>query len=224
MRVRVATFNVRSFRRGFDLAVEAFDDLPDILLLQESGPKRTTAAFAETLGMQFVSSHRAFRQVHNAVLFRPPWRVVRSEARDLTPQGRTLPRGFVMALLRFQTAHLTAVSAHLGLSPREREVHARELTDALLASPGPIIVGADLNEGPEDSAARWIAGRLFDAYARNGHGPGATFPSAAPSARIDYLFAGEGVRAVKCWVGGERSSLASDHLPVMAELELAEPT
>jgi len=104
---------------------------------------------------------------------------------------------------------------HLGLSGEERTEHARELTD-LLAGREPVVLGGDLNEGPEEPAARWIAGRYWDAARESGR----TFPSWEPRARIDYLFVSEGVAVERAWVGGERFARLSDHLPVLADLEL----
>ena len=82
--------------------------------------------------------------------------------------------------------------------------------------------------GPSPSgepAARWLAGRLFDAFAGagDGDGGGATFPASAPSARIDYLFAGGGLRVVECRVAeGPGVRAASDHLPVIGAFEVSE--
>jgi endonuclease/exonuclease/phosphatase family metal-dependent hydrolase len=116
---------------------------------------------------------------------------------------------------------LTAISAHLGLSSKERQVHARELTDWLGGLDGPVVVGVDLNEGPESPAATWLAERLFDAFSHAGRGPGATFPARTPTSRIDYLFVTEDVRPLRAWVSAAPEVVtASDHRPVIAELEL----
>jgi endonuclease/exonuclease/phosphatase family metal-dependent hydrolase len=220
----VATYNVRSFRRGVKAVAAALDGPPDVLLLQECGSRRTLSSFASLLDMEFVSSHRPFYGVRNAVLWRAPWRRVAHQVRDLSRQGRALRRGFVVAHLqasRFQ--ELVAVSAHLGLVPRERERHAREITDRVVGIEGGLVLGVDLNEGPEGPAYRWIAERLYDAFAGGGDGARATFPAAAPTARIDFLFLGEGARVVRGSVPDEEvARTASDHLPVTAEIELEE--
>jgi endonuclease/exonuclease/phosphatase family metal-dependent hydrolase len=79
-----------------------------------------------------------------------------------------------------------------------------------------VLLGGDLNEGADEPAARWIADRYWDA-ARDA---GPTFPAWEPRARIDYLFVSEGVGVERAWVGGERFAGLSDHLPVLADLEL----
>ena len=43
------------------------------------------------------------------------------------------------------------------LSDPERRRHARELTDGLAAAGAPVVLGVDLNEGPDGPAARWVS-------------------------------------------------------------------
>ena len=62
MRLRVASWNVQSFRGGVDAAAGVLHPLAvDLALLQECGSKRSLARFAEELDMELVSSHRLFR-------------------------------------------------------------------------------------------------------------------------------------------------------------------
>ena len=225
MRIRVATFNVQSFRAGIDGAVLAIGpEQPDVLLVQECGPRRKLRRFAAALEMEAESTHRRFGRVRNAVLFRSPWRRGAVEVGTFTRDGRTPPRGFIAVHLRRTGEGLAAVSAHLGLSPRERGRHARELTDALAGIEGPVVVGIDLNEGPESPAARWIGERLFDAYVRPDGRAELTFPARLPTVRIDFLFVSEAVRPLRSWVPSSPAvGLASDHRPVVADLEVRSP-
>jgi endonuclease/exonuclease/phosphatase family metal-dependent hydrolase len=224
MRLRVVSFNARSFRAGIDQAAAAMgDDLPDVVLVQECGSRFAVRRFARALGLEAVSSHRWFRPVRNAVLFHGAWRLVGVDVETLSREGRTRPRGFMAARLRRGDVRVAAISAHLGLAPRERERHARELTDWLRSCPEHLVVGADLNEGPEGGAARWISERLFDAFVAAGKGGAATFPAAAPTARIDYVFVSEGLHVLAAWVAAPPAGgPASDHRPVMADVEVAE--
>jgi endonuclease/exonuclease/phosphatase family metal-dependent hydrolase len=128
---------------------------------------------------------------------------------------RTIHRGVVLTIVGRAGARATAGAVHLGLSRRERASHARELTD-LLAGREPVILGGDLNEGADEPAARWIAERYRDVASEGGR----TFPAWEPRARIDYLFVSEGVRVERAWVGDARFARLSDHLPVVADLEL----
>ena len=224
MLLRIVGYNVRSFRSGMGKVREAVAGLePDVLLLQEAGSKWTLRRFARSIGMEFVSTHRPFRRVRNAILYPPSWRLLEVETAELTRQRRRIRRGFVLARLRTAGVAVTLVSAHLGLAGGERRRHARELTDHLAGIEGPLILGVDLNEGPDGEIARWMAERLFDAFSQAGDGLGETFPALSPTARIDYLFVREGAVATRAWVPQEAPfETASDHRPVAADVEVAD--
>jgi len=223
VRLVIVTYNVQSFRAGVDRAVQALGGSPDLVMLQECGSRRTLRRFAGALEMDMVSSHRPFMGVRNAVLFRAPWRLAEWQFHALPREGRTLRRGFVVASLRGRGARLTAVSAHLGLAPVERAHHVRDVTDSLAAIDGPLILGVDLNEGPDGPATRWIGERLFDAAAIAGEGSRDTFPARGPTVRIDFLFVNQGVSVARSWVPTTQAAVeASDHRPVLAEVEIEE--
>jgi endonuclease/exonuclease/phosphatase family metal-dependent hydrolase len=225
VRLVVACYNVQGFRAGVERAVEALrPEKPDLVLIQECGPRRTLGRFARAMEMDVVSSHRLFSRVRNAVLFRKPWRLSGVDVHDLPGEGQTYPRGFVLARLRARGVPLTAVAAHLGLVGLERQHHAQQLTDHLAGIEGPLILGADVNEAPEGPAARWISERLYDAGAHKALGSRETFPARGPVARIDYVFVNEAVSVTGCWVPSTQASAeASDHRPVLVEVDISEP-
>jgi endonuclease/exonuclease/phosphatase family metal-dependent hydrolase len=222
VRIRAVTYNVRAFRGGVDTAAGILAaEEPDIIMLQECGPRRAVRRLARSLEMDVESTLRPFGRVRNAVLSRPLWRVSSVEIGAFTRQGRMPPRGFVAVRLRRLDMDLMAVSAHLGLAPRERELHARELTDWLGGIEGAVVLGVDLNEGPGSAAARWLGERWFDAFGHAGRGPGDSFPARVPIARIDFLYVSEAIRPLKAWVSTAPDVVtASDHRPVIADLEL----
>ena len=215
---------MHGFRAGLDAAENVIAaEQPDVVLLQESRSKRRVRRLAKRLGMRSVSSHRLFNRVRNAVLYSPEWRLVSVKIQDFPKLGRTIRRGFIVVELRHLGVRLTAVATHLGLAPRERVHHARLLTDYLAAVKGPLIVGVDVNEGPEGTATRWISERLFDAFATAGDGDGWTFPAKGPTARIDYIFTRDVTQVTAAWVSAAPAvHTASDHLPVVADFEVAE--
>ena len=219
MRVRVASFNVRSFRGGVQEAAASLGEpVPSILLLQECGRQLRLERFARMVGGAAVASGRSFGRMRNAVVFGSAWRMVGAPmVHELRREGRAIPRGLIAVALRAKTGELTAVSAHLGLSAAERDGHARELTEVLAGLRGPIVLGVDLNEGPEGSAAQRLSGRMTDAFASAGRGSGATFPADEPRARIDAVFASQGIDVVDAWVA---PAGGSDHLAVVADLEI----
>jgi endonuclease/exonuclease/phosphatase family metal-dependent hydrolase len=162
------------------------------------------------------------RRVKNAVLVAPPWRIERAVLHRFARSRVLYPRGALVALVsRPDGTVLWAVSVHLGLGGAERGRHADELVrlcDRLRADrEGPIVVGGDLNATPGMAAVRRIAERLRDGWL--GRGPGATVPAGAPSARIDYVFVSEDLRVVSSSTGAPGANRASDHLPVVVELE-----
>jgi endonuclease/exonuclease/phosphatase family metal-dependent hydrolase len=222
--IRVATWNVHGLRAGTEAVARVIrDEAVDILLLQESGPRRGLRALGAALGMVVYSDPSSFprRRVQNAVLARPPWEV-RSH-RLVRFHGGSLvhPRGAVIARLE----GITAVSVHLGLVGAERGRHVEQLLEILRGIDEPIVVGGDLNAHPEDAVTATIAAVLPDVWTRVGgsvgrdlgQGHGRTFPSSVPTARIDYLFTGRAFRPLRVWTSG---GTLSDHLMVIADLQV----
>lgn len=222
MELRVVVWNVHGLRAGVSAAAEAVGrHQPDVVLLNEVGWSGwRLRRLARALDARAASGLRLLRWgVTNAVLVRPPWRLLRTRTIGL-PRRAGPRRGLVTALLGRSGYRLTAASAHLGLSDPERLAHARDLTDRILPSlRAPVLLGGDLNEPPEGRAASWLAERLWDAFAAAGEGPGETFPARDPRARIDYLFVPEAVKVAAALVDGGAEG-ASDHLPLVVDLEL----
>lgn len=222
MRTRILVWNVHGFRSGVGTVADVAVRLaPDIVLLNETGWSGwRLRRFARRLGARAADGHRLWRRgIPNAVLVRPPWRLV-GDDRILLPRARgSRRRGLVSAVVGHAGYRLTAAAVHLGLSGPERGSHARTLADLVRSFRPPALLGGDLNESPDGPAAAWLADRLWDAFAVAGEGEGATFPSADPGARIDYLFVTEGVRVIAARVV-EEAAEASDHLPVLVDLEL----
>lgn len=222
MELRVVVWNVQGLRAGAAAAAEGLErHRPDVVLLNEVGwngwrlRRLARALEANTAsGLRFLG-----RGVTNAVLVRAPWRLLGSRTIRLSRRGGPR-RGLVAALLGRSGHRLTAASVHLGLSDPERLAHARDLTDRILPElRAPVLLGGDLNEPPEGRAASWLTDRMWDAFARAGEGPGETFPSADPRARIDYLLLPEEVGVVRAFVDTDAGE-ASDHLSLVADLEL----
>ena len=218
-------YNVRGFRAGAERVAAAVSDRgPDLALVQECGSGHRLGAFASAMGMEAAST-RLFpllRQVRNAVLVRHPWRIISSRLHTFDRSTRFYPRGAFIAMVGRAGYRITLFSVHLGLTPGERNRHARELADLALGLDHPVLIGGDFNEGPDGKAATWIADRFWDSWGHAGSGVAETFPSADPTARIDYLFSSEQFainRAVQLDTAETRT--ASDHLPVLVDLELA---
>ena len=126
------------------------------------------------------------------------------------PQGEE-PRGVAVAEFDDFTVLVTHLSTIRRSRKQQTKLLARRAGDLLAARPErPLFVMGDLNHHP----------RLWSPLRRAGleAGPGTpTFPSVRPRRQIDHILAGPGaeIRAQRA-----PASLASDHLPLVAEVVL----
>jgi endonuclease/exonuclease/phosphatase family metal-dependent hydrolase len=224
MRVRVAVYNVRGFRDGSERVVRLVGHFrPDVLLLNETGGRWRLRRFAKALGMDLAADPWSpfRRRVKDAVLVRPPWRILGRRQHRFEGGPRLYPRGALVAELELGDARLCAISMHLGLHPRERLAHARVVASLVDRVDDPIIAGGDLNEKPDGRAVGFLSERFRDAWLLGGDAEGETFPADEPTARIDYLFVSDGVVVERVLVPpGPDAREASDHRPLVAELTL----
>jgi len=215
---RVATWNVHGLRGGVAAVAQVVrDEAIDVLLLQESGPRRRLRGLGKELGWIVFDDPRAFprRRVQNAVLLRSsPAGRVRSRLVRFEGASALHPRG---ALLAGFDDGRTAVSVHLGLRGPERGRHIEQLAQMLEGSSSTFVIGADLNARPEEMGPAAVTGWATDCWAAVGAGTGATFPSSEPTARIDYLFVSPAIRPLRAWTV---ASTASDHLMLVADVGL----
>lgn len=203
---------------------------PDVVALQEldvgrlrTGHTDQAAIIAQHLRMNG-HFHPALEleeeKYGDAILSTFPTRLIK--AGGLPSIGE--PRGAIWVEIDCGGRSVQIVNTHLGLRRRERMAQA-----AVLLGPewlgseachhGPTIFAGDLNAVPSSavfaalgkhmSVAREVDGRLKP-----------TFPSRFPMLRLDYIFT-KGVRLVSA----ERIDMpltrkASDHLPLMATLEI----
>jgi endonuclease/exonuclease/phosphatase family metal-dependent hydrolase len=216
--IRIATWNVHGLRGGVEeIAWVVRTEEPDILLLQESGPRQRLRALGETLGMIVSADPRALprRRIQNAVLVRAGMAAtVRSALRRFSHGSLLHPRGELFATI---DEWFSVSSIHLGLWGPERGRHIRQLLESIERPADRFVIGADLNALPEDPGPSALAGMATDCWEAVGQGAGATFPSREPTARIDYLFAGPAVRPLRAWTAG---GTVSDHLMVVSDLRL----
>lgn len=120
------------------------------------------------------------------------------------------PRGFIEALAEGVTVFVT----HLSRLPEARPAQIEALLDAVEASPPPVILMGDLNE------TRRGVRRLTQAGLLSGDRHVTTFPRFGWGRQIDFVFAGRGARVLRSrtlWTA------ASDHLPVVTEVDLPAP-
>jgi endonuclease/exonuclease/phosphatase family metal-dependent hydrolase len=237
-RARVMTYNVHGFI-GTDgvsdperVASVIESAAPDLVALQEvefsggvAGLRATAAWLAKRLRMQchFTLTRRGLSggDFGNAVLSR--------HAFELVSEG-TLPRrgGEVRAVqwLRVRAPHgeFHLMNTHLSPWFWERQAQVRALVGAQwLVRAGtelPLVVCGDFNATPLSPVYRHLAKSLRDAQGVSSRfSP--TWPAQFPFLRIDHLFVSSDLPVVSCTVArGATARRASDHLPVVAEVDL----
>ncbi len=237
--MRVMTWNVHAMegldgRRDPERIARVIDDArPDIAGLQEvgmpmapDGPLDPAQVLAGLTGMRPAFGptmhHRLGFAYGNAVLARHPIAAIRNY--DLSVSGRE-PRGCMRADVEVDGALVHFFAAHLGLHWRERRRQAAQLLsadilrDAALAHP--LVLVGDFNSMSNRSAVpRWLRRQLVDcALASRNEAP--TFPAWFPLLRLDHCYVDAAFRVVSVDVVRTRAARgASDHLPLVAELEL----
>jgi endonuclease/exonuclease/phosphatase family metal-dependent hydrolase len=130
-------------------------------------------------------------------------------------------RGFIRAELKIGRQIVNFVTTHLDYQYEDGRVFE---TDQLLAGlkdvKGPLIVVGDFNEVPSGAAHKLMLAEFDDAWAlAHPNDEGFSYPADKPAKRIDYIFTrqSDGVKAKRVWIV---ETLASDHVPVVADLEM----
>lgn len=152
----------------------------------------------------------------NALLSRLP--LDRIDKLDLSVPGRE-PRGLIDVTSSALGEPLHLMATHLGLAAAERRVQVQRLVARLQdASPGVRVVLGDMNE--------WVrgVGALRPLHRRLGRAAGPrTFPASFPLFSLDRIWVAPRGRLRRLWVHrSPLARLASDHLPVVAELEVGD--
>ncbi len=128
-------------------------------------------------------------------------------------------RGMLRVEVEFDRKLLTFVTTHLDYQFEDGRVFETEQLLRFLSDVnGPLIVVADLNDVPSGGAYQLMRNRFEDAWATSrAKGDGFSYPADKPVKRIDHIFYARGAKAKKAWVV---ETLASDHVPVVAQLEI----
>jgi endonuclease/exonuclease/phosphatase family metal-dependent hydrolase len=152
------------------------------------------------------------RQYGTAILSRFP---IVSWRNTLLPRPENgEQRGLLEAVVEYRRTRIRIANTHLQHnSAVERLAQSQRIAELLAPSPEPVVLGGDLNAPAAPELAPLFA-RFQDAWAK-GRGNAFTYPAQAPNARIDYVLASPAVTVRWARVV---STLASDHLPVVAGL------
>lgn len=242
--MRIVTYNVRRCL-GLDgrcspgrIAEVIASCRADVVALQELDVRRARSghvdqaeAIARELGAGDLFFHPALRVIEeeygDAVITMGPARLIKAGA--LPSRGIPFanePRGALWVATQIGGIEVQVFNTHLGLSRRERRAQAAALLGPeWLGHPdcrGNVVLAGDLNSIPGGRVHRSFSARLRDAQFAAGSTPRATFPSRFPTVRLDHIFVGERIEVVSAGVvRTELAQIASDHLPLLAELKLA---
>ena len=130
-------------------------------------------------------------------------------------------RGMLKTEIELDGKIINFVTTHLDYQFEDgRLFETQQLMENLDGVNGPLIVVADLNDVPEGSSYKLMRTKFDDAWVTSrARSDGFSYPADKPVKRIDHIFyrTGDRVRAKKAWVV---TTLASDHVPVVAELEI----
>ena len=205
---------------------------PDVVALQEldagqsrSGSVHQPAWLAEQLGM-FVhfTPARCSNEGHygNALLTRHPFSVLSEGG---LRRRRDEERAVQWLKVNIAGLEVSVMNTHLSIHFRDRLLQIEQLLGAEWLAKAeshlPLVICGDLNSSRFSPVYRRLSKDLVDAQRANGKRALPTWPSRWPLFRLDHLFTSRSIRVVRCEVRRDSLSLlASDHLPLLAELDL----
>jgi endonuclease/exonuclease/phosphatase family metal-dependent hydrolase len=243
--LRLMTYNVhRCVGTDRALDVERVAEViaaerPDVVALQELdvGRLRTKGVdqahrLAELLKMSF-HFHPAMTVEEelygDAILTALPERRIKAKGLPLYRRVPGLePRGALWVEVDVGGTKVQIINTHLGLVPQEQKRQAAALlgpdwmgADGWVA---PGVVLGDFNATPYSATYRMLRTALRDAQTQSAswrRSATSTFPSSFPFMRIDHVFLTKGLetRGVSSPYD-MRARVASDHLPLVVELEI----
>jgi endonuclease/exonuclease/phosphatase family metal-dependent hydrolase len=130
-------------------------------------------------------------------------------------------RGFILAEVSFHGRILNFVTTHLDYQFDDgRLFEVQQLLEALRETKDPLIIVGDFNDIPTGRSYQLMREHFGDAWMDSGDAsPGFSYPADKPAKRIDYILfrSSDGIGAKRAWTV---STLASDHIPVVADLEV----
>jgi endonuclease/exonuclease/phosphatase family metal-dependent hydrolase len=234
--LRLLSYNIRSMRDDTAALARVIRACaPDVLCVQEAPRffrwRQHAARLGRATGLTYVTGGAP---TGCGTMIMSTLRPVVERTEDVTlpltlGQHR---RGLAMAVLRFGdgagAARLGVISCHLSTQRAERYEQGHLLLRhlAALGTPAAVVAG-DLNDRPDGRTFRLLAGELTDAWAAAPEGGEYTSTAQTPYQRIDAVLCTSAVEVVGCGVphalpgvNAEDLRCATDHLPVLATLEV----
>ena len=232
-RLRVMTYNIHR-GRGVDwkvdlgrIAAVVASYNPDVVALQEVdiGRKRSgridqATDLAKRLGMEMVFApnveYSDSERYGIATLTKLP--IQSSRHLKLPLQYRSEPRSSLITILAWGDGHVVEmINTHLSILFKERPGQVAAIAAAMASEA--LIVTSDFNMTPWSPAYRALR---RDSYLHSATRFARTWPAPAPIMPLDHILYRGQVEVVtaEAWTGGPART-ASDHLPVVVELQAA---
>lgn len=130
-------------------------------------------------------------------------------------------RGVIRAEVDARGLTINFVTTHLDYQYADgRLFETQQLLEALKDIKAPLIIVGDFNDVPDGQFYQLMRSQFNDAWPDNrASNEGLSYPSDKPAKRIDYIFfrSSDRVRTKRAWIV---KTLASDHVPVVADLEI----
>jgi endonuclease/exonuclease/phosphatase family metal-dependent hydrolase len=226
--LRLLSYNVRSMRDDRAALARVIRSAEaDVVCVQEAPRfarwRSTCTALARTSNMVVVGGGRPAGA--NLVISTLGVDEVSSVDVLFSKQPRLHQRGTVIAQLTYRGSNFAVVGIHLSLQSEERLRHLGELEAAIarhVPADLPVIVAGDVNDQPGSATWTALATLRPDAFAAAGSPEQlATYSSKIPTKTIDGVFVDRHIKVVSATVlSHPDAAAASDHLPVLVEVEL----
>lgn len=218
-RLRVLTYNVHGLKDDRSALYRAVREVaPDIVFAQE-GPHRLRwrtrcADLARRCGLYFGAGGGP--AIGNLIMVGQRVRVLRDRSMRYPRAGGHHLRGVAFADCELPDGtRFTAAGTHLSTTAAIRADQAERLAAVLSAQPAPVLFAADLNEAPGGPVWNHLSSILRDPA--DGDAP--TYPADGPRRRVDAVLVPPASTVHEYAVLGTADTrIASDHLPVYAEL------
>ena len=229
--VRLMTWNIhgalgRNPRFDLDRVVGLVKrHAPDIVALQEIDSRRARAAhldgpfeiLRQALGTHGVDARTvttADGDYGQALISR--WPLRNTEIHDLSYPERE-PRRAIGADIETPAGPLRVIATHLGLSLRERHSQAVALLKLLGGIRTTTVALGDFNDWLWAGSVRRRLARALPGYTRH-----STFPAVCPLLQLDRIYLWPRVALLNSHTDSEARAI-SDHLPVIADVQLVAP-
>jgi len=241
--IRVMTYNIHH-GEGIDSVIDIsrisemiLDNEIDIAALQEvdKGVKRTNKIdipelLAEQTGINY-SFHKNINyqegEYGNCILSRFPIISDTNFHYSMLREGEQ--RGLLQTIINFDGIQITIMNTHLDYreDDSERNLNVKQIFEKVENYPDvPIIIVGDFNDGPKSRTHLQMKKKFIDVWEYLSDESGFTYPTENPSKRIDYIYLmnledqSKKVRIIPTRIFTLKS-IASDHLPVIAEFEIS---